>query len=901
MLARVRTLRISLLGAPAVEVDGEPLVVDTRKAVAMLAFLAVTGHAHSRTVVADLLWPGLDPERSSAALRRTLSALRAGLGPERLRSDRSSVALQLDDAWFDLAEARQLAANPTAGIVDLRAACELHRDDLMAGFALRDSVRFDDWLRDSQDELRRERAQLLDRLSDALAQFGRIDEAVARSRERLALDELHEPTHRRLIELYASAGRRGDALAQYRECVRVLDRELGVSPLAETTELYNTISGGTSTAVTATVEEPSRADELPLVARENELEQLIGAYQRVAAEEGMVAVIEGESGVGKTRLAEAALARLSRSGAQVIVARPHPGEQGLAYGVVAAVLREAIGAAAGEIPDPLRGDAARLLPELGVPPSTSLEEPGARLRFLESISHLIGDPFASEAGVLFIDDLHWCDPASLEVLRYLSRRIDRFRLLLLCARRTDEPDPGRRLHRLVELGKRVVLDRLSLEAVVELATARGLDPTVGERVFSESEGLPLFVAELLLTNDPGGTQSIGGVRAMLEARLDAVGETSAQVLGAAAVMGRSFDADELRAVSGRSEEEIALALEELSARGLIIEHEDGYYFSHERLRSIVEERIGRARRRLLHGRAAQDLQTRHGDHAIIARHLELAGDDLRAAAEYVAAGDRARLLSARAEAIAHYEAALALGHHDPGGLHESIGDVHTLRGKYDAALAAYNAAAARAEAGSAGRIEHKLGTVHERRGELSLAEHHYRQALVVSSGAERATVESDCSRLAWRRGDLEEARTLGFEALGLANEAGDTAAAAQANNLLGLLGCGREYLERSLELSTGLADPSVRIAALNNLALAHASAGELGEAEALTREALELCIAQGDRHHEAALRNNLADVLHRAGRGDRAMEQLKLAVTAFAGIGSEGDAVYPGVWSLVEW
>ncbi len=263
----VRSLRISLLGAPVVEVDGQPLVVDTRKAIAMLAFLAVTGHPHSRAVLADLLWPELDAERSSAALRRTLSALRAGVGEGRVRSDRSSISLELADAWFDLAEFRTVAADPRAGLGALRRACELHRDDLLAGFALRDSFRFDDWLRDAQDEIRRERTQLLDRLTDALAAASRPDEAIARARERLALDPLHEPTHRRLIELYAAAGRRRDALSQYRECVRVLDRELGVSPLVETTELYNAISGGIAPQIQA-VAEPAPTEELPLVGRE---------------------------------------------------------------------------------------------------------------------------------------------------------------------------------------------------------------------------------------------------------------------------------------------------------------------------------------------------------------------------------------------------------------------------------------------------------------------------------------------------------------------------------------------------------------------------------------------------------------------------------------------------------
>ena len=189
--------------------------------------------------------------------------------------------------------------------------------------------------------------------------------------------------------------------------------------------------------------------------------------------------------------------------------------------------------------------------------------------------------------------------------------------------------------------------------------------------------------------------------------------------------------------------------------------------------------------------------------------------------------------------------------------------------------------------------------MHERRGDWQLAESHYVEALRL--GADQAVVEADRSRVAWRRGDIDGARTLGFEALRLAEETGALGPAAQANNILGLLGCGRSYLERSLELSTGLADPSIRIAALNNLALDHAAGGELSQAEALLRQALELCTAQGDRHRQAALRNNLADVLHKAGRRDGAMEELKHAATAFAAIGSDGGELYPGVWNLVEW
>ena len=154
--------------------------------------------------------------------------------------------------------------------------------------------------------------------------------------------------------------------------------------------------------------------------------------------------------------------------------------------------------------------------------------------------------------------------------------------------------------------------------------------------------------------------------------------------------------------------------------------------------------------------------------------------------------------------------------------------------------------------------------MHERRGEWDLAEGHYLEAL--ARGAQAAEVQADRSRVAWRRGESERARELGVEALALAQEAGATAAAAAANNLLGMLGAGRAHLERSLELARELPDPGIAIAALNNLARDDFAAGELGRAEALLREALELCVVQGDLHHEAALRNNLADVLHHGGR-----------------------------------
>ena len=658
----------------------------------MLAHLAVTGHPESREVVAALLWPEFDIDRSRSALRRTLSTLRTALDGRFLAADRTSIAIDLDEAWFDLAEFRRTAADPAATAAALTAAVDLHRGDLLAGFAVRDSAAFDDWQQLAAEGIRRERAAALDRLVDALAAAGRNDEAVARAEQRLALDPLHEPAHRRLMERYAASGRRGDAMTQYRECVRVLDRELGVRPLTETTELYNAVNEGRRPAV-AEVPPAVAATAQPLVGRDAPWRALSELHAGIAAD-GRMAVIEGESGVGKTRLAEELLDALRAQGAAVVTARPSPGERDLAYGVVAQLLRTAVERVGAGLPEHCADEAARLLPELGPPPPSSLDDPGARLRFLEAVGQLIA--LACEgrlAGAVFVDDLHWCDPASLDALGYLARRLHGRRLLLIATRRTDEPDPGHACARLAQAGERIPLERLTRADVAELARSHGLGPDEAEALYSESEGLPLFLAELLA---PGRSSDVApaGVREAVEARLDAVTETAAQVLSAAAVIGRTFDLDTVRAASGRSGDEVVAALDELCARGLIVERDSAYDFGHERVRATVDDRSGLARRRLLNGRVADALTLRHGDPAIIARHLQLAGRADEAAAAYAAAGDRARSLAAGAEALTHYRSALALGHPDPAQLHEAIGDVHTLRGEYAAALAAYDAAAA---------------------------------------------------------------------------------------------------------------------------------------------------------------------------------------------------------------
>ncbi|MBA2619314.1 MAG: AAA family ATPase [Rubrobacter sp.] len=967
---------VTLLGAPRVEHDGVPVEVDTRKAIALVAYLAVTGRRHTRDALAALLWPEYNQARSRAALRRTLSSLRDARAEGWLRVDREGVDLARDGILVDVDRFRGLLAERLAHghpevevcpecLPPLAEAVALHRDDFMAGFGLRDSVAFDDWQFFQAEGLRRELAGALERLACGLAALGEWEPAIAHARRWLALDPLHEPAHRLLLALYAWSGQRAAALRQYRECVRILGKELGVAPLEETTLLYRAVqendlptppvlsepgppaSRGTQARTPVEAAGTTPPPDNPMVGRASEWEELLRTYGSVGRG-GRVVVLEGEAGIGKTRLAEEFVAHAVGGGAVVVAARCYAGEKNLAYGPfvegLSAVLgREGTGRLEGLPAGPL-GEAARLLPELagllpGSRPLPPLDTPGARSRFYEGVIRaliaVLGGP---PPGVLLLDDLHWADEASLDLLTYLIRRLDDRPLLVLVTWRPEEVPEDHRLRGLLAEARRsgaataLGLGRLDSASVRELVT-RALGDTAEDpgklvsRLGGETEGLPLFLAEYLAAVADGeldaGDDSWalpGGVQDLLRGRLRTVGETAGQVLAAAAVVGRSFDFDTVRAASGRGEEETLASLEELVSRGLIREERDApsedptYDFDHDKLRTLVYEQTGLARRRLLHRRAAVALAGRaRGREAgplagQVARHHRLAGQDAEAAEYYRLAGDHVRGLYANGDALAHYEEALALGHPEAAALHEAVGDLRTRRGEYGAALASYELAAASGDAVTV--LEHKIGNVHARRGDRDLARSHYESALEALEGpegessGELARLYADRSLLSHLQNEPREATEFAQRALALADEAGDARARAQAHNMLGILagnaGDGEaalRHIRESLTLAEALGDPESKVAALNNLALALGSRGETGEALETARTALELCARLGDRHREAALRNNMADLLHAAGRVEESMAHLKEAVAIFAEVGE----MQPEIWKLVEW
>ncbi|MGF1473090.1 MAG: AAA family ATPase [Rubrobacteraceae bacterium] len=971
--------KLLLLGSPRIERSGVTVEFDTRKAVALLAFLAITRERQSRDALVGLLWPEYGQSRARAALRRTLSALSEAREEGWLIVDRESVSLSWNHVWVDVDEFHALLAACRshghseaevcpACLSPLTEAVALYRDDFLAGFGLRDSLNFDDWQYFQGESLRRELTGALDRLVRGHGARQEWEPAIGYARRRLSLDPLHEPAHRLLMQLYALAGQRAAALQQYRECVRLLEKDLRVSPLEETSQLYREIKEGAVAPfppLTPTAPEtpapagpaeyeapPAGALQAnPLVGRDEEWGILQSEYEAAAAGNRFV-VLEGEAGIGKTRLAEEFVARTTSEPASTLVARCYVGQKNLAYGpfieaLGAVVDRPGLATRLNEVPEHLLSEASRLLPALAelfpkLPEPSPFDTPGAQARFFEGVTRVLlatcGAEPGTPPGILFLDDVQWADDASSDLLAYLTRRQRSQSLFVLVAWREEELPENHRLRALVEeirrAGMAVVLPlgRLKRADVAELISSVA-EETAGlnQQLYDETEGVPLFLTEYLRAIAKGeltkGNWTLPrGVRDLLHGRLRNLSGTGAQMLAAAAVIGRSFDFDAVQQASGRSEEEAITALEELVSQGLIRElaNDAGggppvYDFSHDKFRALVYDETSLARKRLLHRRTAGALAGRFRSQrretgplaARIAYHYRQAGEDVRAANYYKLAGEHARSLYANAEALSHFHAALALGHPDTAALHESIGDLHTLGGDYGAAAASYETAAALCEGPALAGIERKLGNVHQRRGAWDLAETHYQAALGELEDAGpaggRARLYADRSLLSHRRGRVEEAAELARRALELAQAADDTHALAHAHNLVGMLAKSREdpstarhHLERSLSLTETLQDPGLRVAALNNLAQVHGASGQAERAIKEAKAALALCASVGDRHHEAALHNNLADLLHDAGMHEEAMSHLKKAVAIFADIGEEG-RMQPEIWKLAAW
>ncbi|HLF00357.1 MAG TPA: BTAD domain-containing putative transcriptional regulator, partial [Anaerolineales bacterium] len=302
-------LKIHLFGPPRVTLGDAPVEIERRKALALLAYLAVSRQSHTRPALAALLWPEAEPGRASANLRQALWDINQAAGEGWVIADREAVGLNSEsDIWLDVAEfqsalvAGRTAEQDCAALTrQLGQTVALYANDFLAGFTLKDAPGFDEWAFFQAEGLRRDLAAALESLVRCQCESGAAEAAIPNARRWLSLDPLNEAAHRALMQVYEQADQYNAALRQYQECARILRDELGAGPQPETTALYEKIRAGEGRAA-----KPARPSaprhNLPtqltsFIGREKELgeiERLIAAHRLVT--------LTGPGGTGKTRL-----------------------------------------------------------------------------------------------------------------------------------------------------------------------------------------------------------------------------------------------------------------------------------------------------------------------------------------------------------------------------------------------------------------------------------------------------------------------------------------------------------------------------------------------------------------------------------------------------------------------
>lgn len=727
-------LSLNFFGSFQTTLDGKPLTAfRSAKVQGLLVYLALTNQQiHSREALATLFWSEEPDSVAKKNLRQSLYQLRQVLN-ETVDQEGSHLLVTRSTVQFNPSSDYSLDVADFLNYLEKdqpEQAIALYQDELLVGFTC-DSLPFEEWLREEQERLHR---LALDALFELTARsLARADYASAQdlAQRQLALEPWREEAHRQLMQALALLGERSAALAQYESCKQVLEEELGVQPAVETENLAARIRDqqlerSSQRASTFPVERQRLI--IPFVGRKSEHSELTRAYQRAVNGNAQVVALLGEAGIGKTRLAQNFLDWAATQGADILRGRAFETSGRLSYQPLTQALRqrlEQVNAPEDLLSDLWLTQLTRILPELRdrYPdlPAPTQEESAARQHLFEAITRLILALAERSPLVIFIDDWHWADAASLDVLHYASLRWREEQapvLVLLTIRQealAESPDLQTWLMRIKHDAacKQINLaplsgtetERLIRRMIAPVKDDMHAPPASDEeaaqlnrftrRLFEETDGQPFFLVETLRALAEEGlfladkdsmawrvdwqklseqaldssSRVLPGVREIIRGWLERISTNAGALLAATAVLDHEASFDRLCRVAGIDEIQALPALDELLDRRLLLESEmtsqgstldPTYSFSHQKVGEVVYREAGAARRRILHRRAFEALRETAAPAAELAHHALNAGLIAESIQYSIIAGNEAKHLLATRVAIAHYETAVHL-------------------------------------------------------------------------------------------------------------------------------------------------------------------------------------------------------------------------------------------------
>ena len=670
-----------------------------------------------------------------------------------------------------------------------------------------------------------------------------------------------------------------------------------------------------------------------LIGREAELSTILAGVEAAMEGTGRLLVVAGEPGVGKTRLSQEATLACRDRGFVVATGRCYEPYRSVPY----YPFLEALSLLYGAAPGPARAQIStrwphvmRLLPDQPseTPPATNASPQEEQQRLFWAVTGFLRAVSEAAPVALLLDDLHWADDASLELLQHLARHTRAHRVLLLGTYRDVEVGHQHPLGRaLRDLDREGLLERVAVRRLGHEGTAGLIADRVGQDLSDEfgllvhrhTDGNPLFVREVLSALIERGdvyrhdgrweSRRIAGVgvpenvRATIVDRASRLGERAQEALREASVLGQAFGFEDLQAMTGLSEEELEAALEEALAAGLVYESgEDGYAFNHALTQQALYAELPRRRRRRLHLAAGEALErlpeaVKRRRAAELAWHFRGGDAPERTLFYTLLAGDNAVSVHAPAEAETYYRAALELTRtlDDRAGearVLEKLGWLMWMTARFDPCRDALEQAA---------RLYRDAGDAEgEMRAVSLLGMVHFTHAPLEGAGRIRALLDrldarepsmplvslySSLSMNLIVSGRYLETLEAAQNATEIAGALGDEGTLAWVDTMrgtaLGLMGRLEEalpVLERRLSLAEAADDYWGQLSVAHYLGKLTVARGDFDAALRYHGRALELAELMGARNRISAETSNLSEVLFYLGDWERARGHAERAV-----------------------
>ena len=660
-------LSLTLCGRVVAALDGTqlPAAALSNKSLALLAFLALEPGAHSRDEVTALLWGDYPDEKARTSLRQALSHLRDIVG-DCIHTDRTSLALVAEP---DSDVRRFLAAAEASP----REAAEVDIPHFLAGLQLRHSSGFEEWADEKRQSLLRRYCSVLAATIRESIAASRWRDAVRAAERWVAIDAFSADATLALMESQFLSGNRAaalQALADHRSRLAAGDRpDQRLADLAQRIEDAR-LSGEVRRPATEAWYSTSPSFHGSLIGREGEWDRLRATWRQVLQGKPRVALIEGESGVGKSRLAGDFTRWVTAEGGTVLRGHGFDVRVGLPFGAMIEALRSGIDAPGLSGTDPQwLAEIARVVPELkqrfvGLPeiaPASTADS----WRLFEGIAQMLLAISEETPVTVLIDDVQWCDADSCALLHFLVRKLEKAAVLwcVTFAPGAVERDAAAarwvRALRGSPACEVIALRPLTDDEVWQLVHGLGRVSApadarrLASRIFEVTAGYPFYIVELLktlfaqgwLTVDPETGEWIvratdgrdepslvPSVHEAIAERIECLPDDLKDVLITVAVSTRGCRTDVLSHVHGISRLRAAAIGDGLVERHLVVEDNGAYRCAHPVIGRVMVDELGTSRRREVHRGLALAMelvgsqQREFSDPGEIARHAEQAGE-----------------------------------------------------------------------------------------------------------------------------------------------------------------------------------------------------------------------------------------------------------------------------------